>query len=112
MTDVEERVNTLFMALMNPEDKEDVIKEKAESFQERIQYSKIPYVMEVPTEVKIYRSIFGENIDSHFLPRVLENFARVIISSRMNTAAKHPDDWTNPLKEWIKRRKEIQKILR
>ncbi len=92
---VEERINSLFLALMNPEDKENIKEEKAESFQERIQYSKIPYVMEVPTEVKIYRNIFGERIDFNFLPRVLENFARVIISSRMNTDCK-------PLQEWIK----------
>lgn len=95
VADIEERVNSLFFALMNPED-EDVFKgEKVESFQERIQYNKSPYVMEVPTEVKIYRSIFGKHIDLHFLPRVLENFARVIISSRMSTDCK-------PLKEWIK----------
>lgn len=92
---VEERINSLFLALMNPEDKEDIKEEKVESFQGRIQYSKIPYVMEVSTEVKIYRNIFGELIGLHFLPRVLENFARVIISSRLNTDCK-------PLKEWIK----------
>ncbi|MDO8574861.1 MAG: serine protein kinase PrkA [bacterium] len=92
---VEERINSLFLALMNPEDKENIKEEKAESFQERIHYSKIPYVMEVPTEVKIYRNIFGERIDFNFLPRVLENFARVIISSRMNLDCK-------PLQEWIK----------
>ena len=92
---VEERINSLFLALMNPEDKESIKEEKAESFQERIQYSKIPYVMEVPTEVRIYRSIFGEHIDLHFLPRVLENFARVIIASRLNADCK-------PLHEWIK----------
>lgn len=91
---VEERINSLFLALMNPEDKEKIKEEKAESFQGRIQYSKIPYVMEVPTEVKIFCNIFGESIGLHFLPRVLENFARVIISSRLNTDCK-------PLKEWI-----------
>ena len=92
---VEERINSLFLALMNPEDKEIIKAENVESFQGRMQYSKIPYVMEVPTEVKIYRSIFGEHIGLHFLPRVLENFARVIISSRLNTDCK-------PLSEWIK----------
>ena len=35
---VEEQINSLFLALMNPEDKENIKEEKAESFQERIQY--------------------------------------------------------------------------
>ena len=91
---VEEKVSSLFIALMNPEDKENVKQEGAESFQGRIQYNKIAYILDVPTEVKIYRNIFGERVDSHFLPRVLENFARVVISSRMNVDCV-------PLKEWI-----------
>lgn len=90
--DVEEQINSLFFALMNPEDKE-VIK-KMESFQGRIQYNKVPYVLEPSVEVNIYRNIFGEQVSSSFLPRVLENFAKVIIASRMNPDCK-------PLKEWI-----------
>lgn len=99
---IEERINSLFLALMNPEDREDLETEKTESFQGRIWYLKIPYVMEPSTEVKIYRSIFGEDIDLHFLPRVLENFARIIISSRMNTECK-------PLEEWIKNLSKYKK---
>ena len=92
---IEERVSSLFLALMNPEDKETIVKEEgAKSFQGRIQYNKIAYIMDVPTEVKVYRSVFGNEINLHFLPRVLDNFARVIISSRMNTECP-------PLKEWI-----------
>lgn len=91
---VEERINSLFIALMNPEDKEDIKGEKAESFQERIQYNKIHYVLDVPTEINIYRSIFGDQTDFYFLPRILENFARVIISSRMNIES-------SSLKAWI-----------
>lgn len=92
--DIEERINSLFLALMNPEDAK-VIKDKnMESFQARISYSQISYVMEVATEVRIYRSIFGESIDLYFLPRIMENFARVIISSRMNQECE-------PLKSWI-----------
>lgn len=92
--DIEEHINSLFFALMNPEDKEELSKNKVESFQARIQYNKIRYVMEVPTEVKIYRNTFGEHINNFFLPRVLENFARVIISSRMNLKCA-------PIEEWI-----------
>jgi predicted Ser/Thr protein kinase len=99
---IEERINSLFLALMNPEDKISIKEEKAESFEGRIQYNKILYVLEVPTEVKIYHDTFGEHIDSHFLPRVLENFARVIISSRMNSDCA-------PLKEWIPDIKKYKK---
>ncbi|MBI2639503.1 MAG: serine protein kinase PrkA [Candidatus Sungbacteria bacterium] len=91
---VEEGVTALFFALMNPEDKRVITDEKMESFEGRIQYNKIPYVLAPDTEVDIYRSIFGSSIVASFLPRVLENFARVIISSRMNMECK-------PLKEWI-----------
>ncbi|MBI2063739.1 MAG: serine protein kinase PrkA [Candidatus Yanofskybacteria bacterium] len=99
---IEEHINSLFFALMNPEDKKAIEKESLESFQGRIQYNKIPYVMEVLTEVKIYLSIFGEKINARFLPRILENFARAIISSRMNTDCK-------PLKEWIPDLKKYKK---
>jgi len=98
---IEERINSLFIALMNPEDKEMIIKEGAESFQERIQYNKILYVLVPETEVKIYRSIFGD-IDDYFLPRVLENFAKVIISSRLNTESAGLEEWLNDLKKYEK----------
>lgn len=91
---IEERISSLFLALMNPEDKESIEKEKSKSFQGRIRYNKIHYVLDVPTETAIYRSTFGERVDLNFLPRVMENFARIIISSRM-------DADSAPLKEWI-----------
>lgn len=91
---VEERICSLFLALMNPEDKESVKEMKAESFQGRIRYNKIHYVLDVPTEAAIYQSTYGEQVLLHFLPRVLDNFARVVISSRMNADC-------GPLKEWI-----------
>ncbi len=94
---IEERINSLFLALMNPEDKKAIEgKEGGEeggSFQARIRECKISYVLEVPTEVKIYCSIFRKDIDSYFLPRVLENFARVIISSRMNLECESFKEW-------------------
>lgn len=91
---IEERISSLFIALMNPEDKKALEEEKVESFLERIQYNGVPYVLDVPTEVKICQSAFGEQIGVNFLPGVVENFARVIISSRMNAECL-------PLKEWI-----------
>lgn len=92
--DIEEPINSLFLALMNPEDANVFEEEKMESFKGRVRYNKIPYVLEPFTEAKIYLNIFGESVKKSFLPRILENFVRVIIASRLK--AECP-----PLKEWI-----------
>ena len=90
--DIEENVNSLFFALMNPEDKKNI--KDFQSFSDRIVYIDIPYVLDLNTEVEIYRNIFGYRIDEDFLPRVLHNFARVIISSRLNLTS-------DAMREWI-----------
>ncbi|MFH2065139.1 MAG: serine protein kinase PrkA [Pseudomonadota bacterium] len=90
--DLEENVNSLFLAVMNPEDKANL--KDSRSFLDRIEYINIPYVMDLNTEVKIYRNTFGRHIDGNFLPHVITNFARVIISTRLNQESK-------PLLEWI-----------
>ncbi|ACL04373.1 putative serine protein kinase, PrkA [Desulfatibacillum aliphaticivorans] len=92
LEDVEEDVHSLFLALMNPEDHNQV--DQALSFSDRITYIKINYVLDYNTEVKIYKSNFGDQIERRFLPRVLENFAKVIISTRLKTSSE-------PLLEWI-----------
>ncbi|MDX9786755.1 MAG: serine protein kinase PrkA [Desulfobacterales bacterium] len=89
--DLEENVNSLFIALMNPEDKANI--KDFPSFSDRIEYIKIPYVMDLNTEVEIYRNIFGKHIDQGFLPRVLHNFARVIISTRLNLKSEALQEW-------------------
>lgn len=89
--DIEENVNSLFLALMNPEDKKNI--RDIQSFADRIEYIKLPYVLDLRTEVEIYRNIFGKHIDDGFLPRVLHNFARVIISSRLNTRSEALLEW-------------------
>jgi predicted Ser/Thr protein kinase len=91
--DIEENVNSLFMALMNPEDKKNI--QGFQSFSDRIEYIKIPYVLDLNTEVEIYRNIFGKHIDDSFLPRVLHNFARVVISSRLNIKSEALLEWIN-----------------
>jgi len=90
--EIEENVYSLFMALMNPEDKKNI--ENFQSFSDRIEYINIPYILDLNTEVEIYRNIFGKHIDESFLPRILHNFARVILSSRLNTQS-------DGLLEWI-----------
>ncbi len=89
--DIEENVNSLFLALINPEDKKNI--QDIQSFSDRIEYINIPYVMDLNTEVEIYRNTFGKLIDDSFLPRVLHNFARVIISSRLNIRSEALLEW-------------------
>lgn len=97
--DLEENVYSLFLAVMNPEDKKEI--KDIQSFADRIEYINIPYIMDLKTEVEIYRSVFGKQIDKGFLPRVLNNFARVIISSRLNAKS-------DALLEWIGDPKKYQ----
>jgi predicted Ser/Thr protein kinase len=89
--DIEENVNSLFMALMNPEDKKNI--QNIQSFSDRIAYVNISYVLDLNTEVDIYRDIFGRHIEQAFLPRVLHNFARVIISSRLSLRSEAMLEW-------------------
>jgi len=89
--DIEENVNSLLIAVMNPEDQKNI--EDFQSFSDRIEYIYIPYVMDLNTEVEIYRNIFGKHIDDSFLPRVLHNFARVIISTRLNKKSEALLEW-------------------
>jgi len=89
--DLEENVNSLFIALMNPEDNKNI--SDFPSFSDRIEIVNIPYILDWHTEVEIYHNIFGKLIDNNFLPRVLNNFARVIISTRMKTNSSATIEW-------------------
>lgn len=71
-----------------------------QSFSDRIEYIPIPYILDINTEVEIYRNIFGKYIDEHFLPRVLHNFARIIISTRLNVESKAMQDWIGDAKKY------------
>jgi len=96
--DIEESVRSLFLALMNPEDKSHI--EGIQSFSDRIVYIKIPYILDLQTEVEIYRNIFGRSIGDRFLPRVLHNFARVIISTRLQAKSEALLDWIGDPKKY------------
>lgn len=89
--DIEENVNSLFLAVMNPEDNESI--NVMQSFADRITYVKVSYVLDYNTEVKIYKNAFGDQIERHFLPRVLENLAKAIISSRLNPRSAAMQEW-------------------
>lgn len=88
---MEERVDALFFALMNPEDKKNLI--DFPSFEDRIRYIDIPYVLDWRTEVKIYMDIFGRHIDGSFLPMVLDNFARIIVCTRSQKKSPALEAW-------------------
>jgi predicted Ser/Thr protein kinase len=96
--DIEENVNSLLLAVMNPEDEKNI--QGFQSFLDRIEYINIPYVMDLSTEVEIYRNVFGKHIDERFLPRVLHNFARVIISSRLNIKSESMLEWIEDPKKY------------
>jgi predicted Ser/Thr protein kinase len=91
--EIEEDVNSLFLALMNPEDHENI--GGTQSFTDRITYIKIPYILDYNTEARIYGYIFGEQIEKKFLPRVLHSFAKAIISSRLKTESEGLIEWIN-----------------
>jgi predicted Ser/Thr protein kinase len=95
---IEENIDSLFLALLNPEDKHNI--KDIESFSERIEYINIPYVLDIKTEINIYSQVFGEHIKEHFLRRVLHNFARVIIASRLNVESKAMKEWINDPKKY------------
>ena len=89
--DIEERVNSLLFALMNPEDKK--LLKDLHAFADRVEYINIPYVLDLKTEVDIYRENFGKHLEESFLPRVLHNFARVIIATRLMTQSDAMEEW-------------------
>lgn len=94
--DVEEEINCLFIALMNPEDREE-IKDLA-SLKDRITFINVDYPTDVKTEVRVYKSIFGKEVGKNFLPKMLKYFARVVISTRLPKKASSEEPY---LKEFI-----------
>ena len=50
-------------------------------------------MLDLRTEVEIYRNTFGRHIDKRFLPRVLHNFARVIIATRLGINSPAMIEW-------------------
>ncbi len=88
---VEEMISSLFIAIMNPED-EAVIAD-IKSYEDRIVRIRMPYVLDFKTEVEIYRHTVGGAINEKFLPRVLECFAKVIISTRLQHESESMKEW-------------------
>ncbi|MFA6923177.1 MAG: hypothetical protein WC223_02890 [Bacteroidales bacterium] len=97
---VEERIKTLFVGLINPEDKRHY--ENVKSFQDRIITVNIPYILDYNTEVEIYKNKFGESAISKFLPRVLSNFAKIIVSTRLNLDSPSINRWIQDSEKYRK----------
>ena len=95
---IEESVSSLFLALMNPEDKTEV--GDIPSFSDRIEYVQIPYVLDMNTEAAIYLSVFGESVQERFLPKVLHNFARVVISTRLAPESSALKGWLDDAEKY------------
>lgn len=102
---LEEKIVSLFVAVQNPEStqegkgsKDEVSTSKLtklenkKSFQDRKEWIDIPYARDAETLIKIFRSVYGE-VDKHFLPGVLENFARIIISTRISSVSPAIANW-------------------
>ncbi|MCF8371508.1 MAG: hypothetical protein K9H64_07790 [Bacteroidales bacterium] len=88
---IEERIKSLFVGLVNPDDKKHY--EKIPSFKDRVISVKIPYILDNNTEVAIYKNKFGDDMGSKFLPSVLEYFARIIIATRIDKKSEGIDKW-------------------
>ncbi len=99
---IEERVKSLFFGLVNPADKSHY--EHIPSFKDRIITVNVPYILDYKTEVRIYHNKFGEGIGAHFLPQVLDNVAKIIVSSRLN-------EDSHAIRSWIRNPDKYAKYL-
>lgn len=98
----EERINTLFLGLVNPTDKNQF--DDIPSFQDRIITVMVPYILDYSTEIAIYKNKFGPNVEEAFLPRVLDNFAKIVISTRV-------DRESPTINQWIKQPERYSKYV-
>jgi predicted Ser/Thr protein kinase len=81
--DIEESSNMFLVGIMNPEDQKNI--DEIQSFNDRIEYVNIPYVMDMNTEIEIFKHVFGKRkLENNFLPRIVDNFARIIIATRLS----------------------------
>src|SRR3989339_580766 len=96
----EESVNSLLLVIMNLEDWESISDLK--SFADRVEYLDVTYVTEVPVEIKILEKAFGHDIGRHFLPRVLKNFVKMIVSTRLDQDSKAIKTWLGDIGKYKK----------
>ncbi|HBF87973.1 MAG TPA: serine protein kinase [Bacteroidales bacterium] len=90
---VEEHINSLFVGIVNPEDKSHY--ENIRSFKDRVITVNVPYILDYKTESAIYKNNIGKEINKVFLPRILDNFSKIIISTRLDKDTKTIKSWIN-----------------
>lgn len=88
---IEEKIKTIFLGILNPEDRTSF--EHIQSFRDRIITIRIPYVLDYNTEVNIWEEKFGQCAINAFMPRVVQNLAKIFISTRMKPDTKVFDSW-------------------
>lgn len=97
---VEERVKRiLFFGTINPEDEKTITES---SLKDRVVFEQIHYILEPSTEIKTYLSVYGEDVEKRFLPNILENFARVVISTRLKLESPAIKEWISDLSRYDK----------
>jgi hypothetical protein len=107
---IEENIKSLFIALINPQDKEQINKTK--SLQDRSVYIQMPYVLDYKTEIAIYKNNFGAKIGEDFLPGVLNNFAKVIVSTRLSQESPGLANWIKNPKKYSQYCDEQMQLLK
>ncbi|MFH1063523.1 MAG: serine protein kinase PrkA [Candidatus Woesearchaeota archaeon] len=88
---IEENIRTFFLATVNPEDEDHF--RNSDSFKDRIVEIGIPYIVDYTKEIRVLKDKFGEDIDKRFLPHVLENFAKIVVSTRMGGQSSAITNW-------------------
>jgi len=99
---MEEHIKTFFVGLVNPEDKKHY--QDVKSFQDRITTINVPYVLDYKTEVEILKNKSTSKIENKFLPRVLENLAKIIIATRLEKNSV-------TISQWLKRPDKYKKYI-
>ncbi len=107
---IEEKVKSLFVGLINPTDKSHY--ENIPSFKDRIVTIKIPYILDYNTEVQVYKNKFGNDINKKFLPLVLDNVAKIIISSRLKRISPAINSWIKDKNKYTKYLDEDKLLLK
>jgi len=88
----EEKIRTVFIGLLNPEDRKHFSSIK--SFQDRIINVRIPYILDYDVILRILKYRFGK-IQKSFLPEVLVSFAKIIVSTRLEKKSETLKNWIN-----------------
>ena len=98
---IEERIKTLVCWLNKSRQIKNITK-KYLRFRDRVITVSVPYVLDYKTEVLIYKNKFGASVEEKFLPRVLENVAKIIIASRLKRESTAIANWLKSFRKYEK----------